>query len=292
MDVSVFIQTLVSGVLIGGLYALIALGMTLIFGVMRIINLAHGELLMIGMYTCFWLFNHWGIDPYVSIIVSVPLLFFLGLFLQRFIISPVIKAKAPEENQILLTAGIGLVLANIALLIFSPNYYTVLTSYSNANVIIKNISISLPLLWNFLIAVGITGMLSLFLLKTDLGTSIRATAQNNDSAVLMGINTDRIMNITFGVGCALVGAAGTLFMPLYYVFPFIGGIFTLKAFIVVVLGGMGSATGAIVGGITLGVAESLGAAYISTGLKDVIGFVIFVLVLIFKPSGLVGKTRL
>jgi len=292
MDVSVFIQTIVSGVLIGGLYALIALGMTLIFGVMRIINLAHGELLMIGMYTCFWLFNHWGVDPYVSIIVSVPLLFFLGLFLQRFIISPVIKAKAPEENQILLTAGIGLVLTNIALLIFSPNYYTVLTTYSNANVIIKNISISLPLLWNFLIAVGITGMLSLFLLKTDLGTSIRATAQNNDSAVLMGINTDRIMNITFGVGCALVGAAGTLFMPLYYVFPFIGGIFTLKAFIVVVLGGMGSATGAIVGGITLGVAESLGAAYISTGLKDVIGFVIFVLVLIFKPSGLVGKTRL
>ena len=291
MDVSVFVQTIVSGVLIGGLYALIALGMTLIFGVMRIINLAHGELLMVGMYTCFWLFNHWGVDPYISIIVSVPLLFFMGLFLQRFLISPVIKARAPEENQILLTAGIGLVLTNIALLIFSPNYYTVLTSYSNANVIIKNISISLPLLWDFLIAVGITGILSVFLLKTDLGTSIRATAQNNDSAVLMGINTDRIMNITFGVGCALVGAAGTLFMPLYYVFPFIGGLFTLKAFIVVVLGGMGSATGAIVGGITLGVAESLGAAYISTGLKDVIGFVIFVLVLIFKPSGLVGKTR-
>jgi len=292
MEVSVFVQTIVSGILIGGLYALIALGMTLIFGVMRIINLMHGELMMIGMYICFWLFNRYGIDPYISIIVSVPMLFFLGLFLQRFLISPVIKAKAPEENQILLTAGIGLVLTNIALMIFSPDYYTVLTSYSNANVIIKNISISLPMLWDFLIAIGITGLLTLFLLKTDLGSSIRATAQNYDSAILMGINTDRVMNITFGIGCALVGAAGTLFMPLYYVFPFIGARFTLKAFIVVVLGGMGSTTGAIVGGITLGVAESLGASYISTGLKDVIGFVIFVLVLIFKPSGIVGKTRL
>jgi branched-chain amino acid transport system permease protein len=292
MEVSVFVQTIVSGILVGGLYALIALGMTLIFGVMRIINLMHGELMMIGMYICFWLFSHYGVDPYISIAASVPVLFILGLLLQRFFISPVIKAKAPEENQILLTAGIGLVLSNIALLIFSPDYYTVLTSYSNATINIKNISVSLPMLWDFLIALGITGLLSLFLLKTDLGSSIRATAQNYDSAILMGINTDRIMNITFGIGCALVGAAGTLFMPLYYVFPFIGARFTLKAFIVVVLGGMGSATGAIVGGITLGVAESLGAAYISMGLKDVIGFVIFVLVLIFKPSGIVGKTRL
>jgi branched-chain amino acid transport system permease protein len=291
MDISVLIQTIVSGILVGGLYALIALGMTIIFGVMRIINLAHGELLMVGMYTCYWLFSLWGVDPYISIVVSVPLLFVLGVLLQRFIITPVIKARAPEENQILLTAGIGLVLSNIALLLFSPNYFTVLTGYSNANLIVHKISVSLPLLWDFLIAIGITALLYLFLMKTDTGGAIRATAQNADSAQLMGINIDRIMIITFGIGSALVGAAGTLFMPLYYVFPFIGGPFTLKAFIVVVLGGMGSATGAIVGGITLGVAESLGAAYISTGLKDVLGFLIFVLVLIFKPSGLVGKSR-
>jgi branched-chain amino acid transport system permease protein len=291
MDLSILIQTIVSGILVGGLYALIAVGMTLIFGVMRIINLAHGEFLMVGMYTCFWLFKLWGVDPYLSIIISIPVLFLLGMLFQRFVIQPVIKANAPGENQILLTAGIGLVLANLALLLFSPNYYTVTTGYSTATVHLANISISLPLLWDFLISFGITGLLYLFIMKTDVGSSIRAVAQNPDAARLMGINTDRITVITFAIGCALVGAAGSLFMPIFYVFPAIGEIFTLKAFIVVVLGGMGSALGALVGGLTLGVVESIGAAYISMGLKDGLGFAIFVLVLIFKPSGLVGKTR-
>jgi len=291
MDLSIFIQTVTSGVLLGGLYGLIALGMTLIFGVMRIINLAHGEFLMIGMYVSYILFTKFGVDPYLSIVVSVPLLFVIGIAIQRFLLMPLIKAKAPGENQILMTAGIGLVLTNAALLIFSPNYFTVLTTYSNATASIGKISVSLPLLWDFLICFGITGMLYLFIMKTDTGCSIRAVAQNIDSARLMGINTDRIMIITFGVGAALVGAAGTLFMPIFYVFPAIGELFTLKAFIVTVLGGMGSALGALVGGVTLGVVEQIGASYISMALKDVLGFVIFVLVLIFRPSGLVGKSR-
>jgi branched-chain amino acid transport system permease protein len=291
MDLSIFIQTVTSGVLLGGLYGLIALGMTLIFGVMRIINLAHGEFLMIGMYVSYILFTKFGVDPYLSIVVSVPLLFVIGIAIQRFLLMPLIKAKAPGENQILMTAGIGLVLTNAALLIFSPNYFTVLTAYSNATASIGKISVSLPLLWDFLICFGITGILYLFIMKTDTGCSIRAVAQNIDSARLMGINIDRIMIITFGVGAALVGAAGTLFMPIFYVFPAIGELFTLKAFIVTVLGGMGSALGALVGGVTLGVVEQIGATYISMALKDALGFVIFVLVLIFRPSGLVGKSR-
>lgn len=291
MDVSILIQTIVSGILVGGLYALIGLGMNLIFGVMRIINLAHGEFLMVGMYICFWLFKLWGVDPYISILVSIPILFILGIFLQRYLILPIIKANAPGENQILLTAGIGLVLTNLALLLFSPNYYTVLTSYSNATILLGGVSVSLPLLWDFLISFGITGILYYFVMKTDIGASIRAVAQNTDAARLMGINVDRITIITFAIGAALVGGAGSLFMPIYYVFPAIGEIFTLKAFIVVVLGGMGSAIGALVGGLTLGIVETLGAAYISMSLKDGLGFLVFVLVLIFKPSGLVGKTR-
>ncbi len=291
MDLSIFIQTVTSGVLLGGLYGLIALGMTLIFGVMRIINLAHGEFLMIGMYVSYILFTKFGVDPYLSIVVSVPLLFVMGIAIQRFLLMPLIKAKAPGENQILMTAGIGLVLTNAALLIFSPNYFTVLTTYSNATASIGKISVSLPLLWDFLICFGITGILYLFIMKTDTGCSIRAVAQNIDSARLMGINIDKIMIITFGVGAALVGAAGALFMPIFYVFPAIGELFTLKAFIVTVLGGMGSALGALVGGVTLGIVEQIGASYISMALKDALGFVIFVLVLIFRPSGLVGKSR-
>jgi branched-chain amino acid transport system permease protein len=246
---------------------------------------------MIGMYVSYILFTKFGVDPYLSIVVSVPLLFVIGIAIQRFLLMPLIKAKAPGENQILMTAGIGLVLTNAALLIFSPNYFTVLTTYSNATASIGKISVSLPLLWDFLICFGITGILYLFIMKTDTGCSIRAVAQNIDSARLMGINIDKIMIITFGVGAALVGAAGTLFMPIFYVFPAIGELFTLKAFIVTVLGGMGSALGALVGGVTLGVVEQMGATYISMMLKDVLGFVIFVLVLIFRPSGLVGKSR-
>ncbi len=287
-----FFQSLVSGILVGGIYAMIGVGMSLIMGVMRVINLAHGELLMVGMYVSYFMFHIFGMDPYLSLFISVPILFLLGVVLQKFLINRVIGAKAPiPENQVLLTVGIGLVLANLAMLLFTSDYRSVRTSYSDALWRIGEISISIPFSIAFVIAIIAILFLHIFLKNTDTGRSIRATAQDRVSALLMGINSSRVTYLTYGIGAALAGAAGTLLVPLYYLFPAVGSPFTLKAFIICVLGGMGSVAGAIWGGLLLGIAESFGAVYVSTGYKEAIGFVIFILILTLKPSGLVGKGR-
>jgi branched-chain amino acid transport system permease protein len=293
-------QVLISGVLLGGLYALIGLGMSLIMGVMKIINLAHGELMMVGMYITFLGFTLVKMDPYVSILVVFPALFLLGALLQKYLIAPVMEVDSIlPENQVLLTVGIGMVLSNLALLIFSANYQSVPVSYANKTIYwdVKmggqtiSLSFSVPMLVAFAIALSLGGALFLFLGRTDLGRMIRATSQDKRAAALMGVNTKRITYVTFGLGSALVGAAGALLVPVYYLFPQIGGPFTLKAFIITVLGGMGNIAGAVLGGVVLGLAESLGSVYISLGYKDAFGFIIFVLVLIFMPKGLLGKGR-
>ena len=292
MDWTIFLQTLVSGIMVGGLYGLIGMGMAINFGVLRIINLAQGELLMIGMYSCFWLFSLWGLDPLLSPVITIPLLFVLGVLIHRLLLTPLIRAKAAEENQILLTAGVGLVLTNAALLLFTSNYRTVSTSYSSKLISLGLFDISFPLTLAFILALVTSGALYLVLMKTDLGKTIRATAQDSEAAKLLGVNVEKISVLTFGIGAALEGAAGSLLILNYYLFPALGGMFTLKAFIVVTLGGLGSTLGALLGGITLGIAESLGAVYISTGYKDAIGFIIFVLFLIFRPAGLAGRSRM
>jgi len=292
MDLTVLLQTVLAGILVGGLYGLIGMGMAINFGVLRIINLAQGELLMVGMYVCFWLFTLWGLDPLLSPVVTIPFLFVLGVVIHRFLLTPLIRARALPENQILLTVGVGLVLTNAALLAFTSNYRTITTGYSASLITLGSIAVSLPAVLAFGIAMLVSSALWLFLMKTDLGKCIRATAQDPDAALLMGVNVERISVITFGIGAALEGAAGSLLVLVYYLFPALGGIFTLKAFIVVVLGGLGSTVGALLGGMVLGLAESLGAVYVSTGYKDAIGFIVFVLMLIFRPAGLVGRARM
>lgn len=292
MDWTIFLQTLVAGIMVGGLYGLIGMGMAINFGVLRIINLAQGELLMIGMYVCFWLFTLLKMDPLLSPVITIPFLFILGVLIHRFLLTPLNRAKAPAENQILLTVGVGLVLTNAALLLFTSNYRTVSTTYSARVISLGLFDISFPLTLAFILAMVISGVLYLILMKTDLGKTIRATAQDSEAAKLVGINVERTSVLTFGIGAALEGAAGSLLILVYYLFPALGGIFTLKAFIVVTLGGLGSTLGALLGGITLGIAESLGAVYVSTGYKDAIGFIIFVLFLIFRPAGLAGRARM
>lgn len=289
----VFIQTLVAGILIGGIYAVIGIGMTLIMGVMKIINLAHGQLMMVAMYITYVLFEQFHLDPYFALLVAMPSLFVLGALLQKYLLNPLLKVDSIlPENQVLMTVGIAMVLTEIIRFIFHSDYKSVKTSYSTATLYIGGISFSIALIIAFAIAVLLTVGLFFFLLKTDVGKSVRATAQNKDAALLMGINAEWITILTYGLGSALAAAAGTLLLPIYYLFPDIGGPFTLKAFVITMLGGMGSTVGAILGGIVLGVAESLGATYISMALKDAVAMVIFLLVLIFLPGGLKTLTKI
>ncbi len=290
---NVFMQTLVAGILIGGIYCLIGIGMSLIMGVMGIINLAHGQLMMVAMYITFVLSYYLHIDPYFSLIVSMPALFILGCALQKYLLNPLMEVDSIlPENQVLMTVGIGIVLTEIARFIFSSDYKSVTTSYGDSAFFIHNISFSIPMCVAFIFAIVITMILFWFLSRTDMGRCIRATAQDKEAATLMGINSSRITIITFGLGAALVAAAGSLLMPIYYLFPDIGGPFTLKAFIICILGGLGNITGAILGGLTLGIAESFGGTYIGMGYKDMVGYVIFILVLVLIPGGLVGLKRL
>ncbi len=281
-----FLQALIAGILKGGLYAVIGIGMTLIMGVMGIINLAHGQLMMVAMYVTFVCFTYLGIDPYLSLLIVIPILFFFGMALQKYLLNPLIKKETIlPENQILMTVGIGMVLTESMRFIFTSDYKSVRTVYSNATFFLGNISFSLPLAIDFIISILITVLLFYFLNRTDIGRSIRATSQDRDAALLMGINTERITFITFGIGSALAAAAGALLMPLFYLFPDIGGPFTRRAFIICVLGGLGSTVGAIAGGLTLGLAEAFGATYIGMEFEEMIGLIIFIIVLLFLPGG-------
>jgi branched-chain amino acid transport system permease protein len=268
----------------------VGIGLTIIYGVMRVINFAHGELLMIGMYLTWIIFTFFGVDPFVSIVFVIPLTFLFGALLQKGLINRVLNAL--PQNQILLTIGLGLVVSNLVMLIFTSDYKIITTRYSSSTFSLAGLRLSTPLAISLAITSAITTLLYLFLLKTDTGQAIRATAQDRDAAQLMGINVKRMSVLAFGIGTALAGTAGALVSPTYYIFPQVGGAFTLKAFVIVVLGGMGSVVGATLGGIIIGITESLAAVYISSGTKEIFVYVLFLLVLLFKPSGLLGRSRM
>jgi branched-chain amino acid transport system permease protein len=282
------IAVLINGLLMGGVYALVAVGLTLIFGVMKIINFAHGTLMMLGMYVTYWLFALFALDPYLSILVCAPLLFLFGVFLQRFLIGPILDAA--EQNQILLTVGISIIIENLALFIWSPDFRTIKSSLSGVTFPVGEfIMVSAHQLVAFVVALAVTGILYLFLKKTDSGKAMRACSEEKEGALLMGINVNRIYLLAFGIGSACVGVAGTLVLPFFYVSPDVGYSFILIAFIVVVLGGMGNFVGALLGGLAIGLAESMGILIIKPSMRQLIPFGIFILVLFFKPEGLFSR---
>ena len=280
------VQSLVSGLLTGSLYAMIGIGLTVVFGVMRIINLAHGEMVMLGMFAAYFSQKLWGIDPFVSVLAWAPLMFLFGMLLYRTLLRKVVPGG--ELNTLLYTAGLSLLVANLALFAWTGDYRTINLPYGLTPMRPFGIAVPAALAIGFALAVAITGALWAFLNRTDMGRAIRATSQNREAAVLMGVDVERVAVVTFGLGTALAGAAGVLLAPSLYLYPTVGELLVVKSFVIVVLGGLGSVPGAIAGGLLLGVVESLGAVYVSATYKDGLGYVIFLLVLLYRPAGLFG----
>jgi branched-chain amino acid transport system permease protein len=298
---TVVIQAVVNGLLIGGIYGLVSIGVSLIFGVAKFVNFAHGEFLMLAMFTTWalaapeamhalapWYPVHPAIDPFLSLLVTVPLLFGFGMLIQQTLFRRVIGGS--DLPQIFLTFALSLLLANLALLVFKADVRTVRTPYTDATINIANeIFISWPRLIAFLVALVLSAALFAFLTRTDLGQAMRAAAQDRDTAMLMGIDPDHVYRMAVGLASALAAAGGTLLMPFFVVHPYVGAQFGLMAFVVVVVGTLGDIRGALLGGLLLGVVESLGIQFVGADSGRILVFLILLLTLILRPGGLFGR---
>jgi branched-chain amino acid transport system permease protein len=278
------LQVVISGVLLGAVYALLAIGLNLIFGVMRVINIAHGDLMMLGAYSTYWLFTLWGVNPLVSLVIVMPLMFALGVFLQRSLIDRVVGQ--PLLISLLLTFGLSTFLTGAALNLWTSNYRSVPAFSGSVQVV--GLAFSVPRLIAFVVALAITTVVWSFLRSARLGKAVRATSQNAEVALVCGIDVGRIRLLTFGLGTALAGAAGSLLAIIYSVYPEIGRAFLMKAFAIIVLGGLGSFGGAFMGALALGVAETLAAYAWNTQIAEAVAYAIFIGVLFIRPSGLFG----
>lgn len=284
---TIFIQAVINGLLLGGVYAVYSAGFSLIFGVMGVVNLAHGELIMLGAFTSYWMFQILHVDPYVSAPLSAVVLFGLGYVIQKYIINRVIDL--PHIMSYILTFGIHLILANVAIKLWTHDFRSITTSYSGANWAIMGLNIPYARMVTFFLALIVIAGLWFFMNRTETGRAIRATSMDKDVARLMGVNVREIYAITFGIGAAVTGLAGASISPFVIIFPEMGLEYTIVAFCVVVLGGMGYLPGALWGGFILGVLQSLSATYVSAGVSVAITFVILFFMLVFRPTGIVGK---
>ncbi|MEY2770004.1 MAG: High-affinity branched-chain amino acid transport system permease protein LivH [Pseudomonadota bacterium] len=285
-DAAIVFASVLNGLTTGAVYALIALGLTLIYGVLHIINFAHGATLMLALYGVYLLKERWGIDPYLALPLMVPLMFALGYVLQRGIINRASHGK--DENILLVTLGLSIVMENLALLWMNSDTRTIDTPYTLTTVAIGPVMLPLAKLVAFAGALVVMGLLAWLVARTDLGRAIRAVAKEKQGARLMGIDVDHVYAMCFGLGAACLGAAACFLLPAYYVNPQVGNGFVLVAFTIVVLGGMGSFAGALIGGLLIGVVESLGGLLLGESLGQVGIFVIFIAVLLLRPQGLFG----
>ncbi|RMC35635.1 branched-chain amino acid ABC transporter permease [Paracoccus alkanivorans] len=286
----IFLQILANGVMLGGLFAIVAIGLTLIFGIVKVINFAHGEFLMVGMYLTFLLTTGLDLHPYIAAAAVVPALFVLGALTQRFLIQPLLSAR-DEHVQIFATVGLSTALMNLALLIFGADIANTPVHGVRSQVQLGPVRVLEGQIWILVAAVALVIGLQFFMKRTTLGRAIRATAQNRAAAQLMGINDRLIYVLTFGIGAACVGLGSALIAPLYPASPTVGTYFVLIAFVVVVLGGLGSVAGAFFGAILIGIVDAMSGFYIGSDLREAVVFGIFLVILILKPSGLFS-TRL
>jgi branched-chain amino acid transport system permease protein len=279
------LQVLLNGIFLGAIYANIAVGFSLAWGVMDVINVTHGTMIVIGSFITFFLFKFIGIDPFLSIPVSMLILFLIGYSIQKYLL----MVKVGVFLSLILTFGLDLVFINLVLLMFTGDYRSVTPSYSGSNFQIGGIIIPYIRLATLGICVLLTVLLQAFLTKTRTGNAIRATAQNRQAAEIVGVNVAKVYSITLAVSAALAGACGSLISMVQSFTPFEGGFFIMKAFIICVLGGLGNVLGAIIGGLILGIVETMGARVLGTGFQEAISAIIMILVLIFLPKGIVGS---
>ncbi|MGD0626958.1 MAG: branched-chain amino acid ABC transporter permease [Thermodesulfobacteriota bacterium] len=280
------IQQIVNGLLIGFIYSLIAIGLTLIWGVMNIVNFAHGDFLMLGMFTSFWLYTLYGLDPLFSIPICAAFLFISGLLIYRFIVSKVMKG--PVLAQLVVTFGVSIFLANLAVFLWTPDFRLIEKPLLHGTWEIGSIKLSVPKFVATIGSVVVSFFVLLFLKKTKTGKAILATEMDREAALLMGINTERINSVSFALGSALVGVAGAFLSMYYYIYPQVGGTFGLIAFCVVALGGFGSIEGAFLAGIIVGLAQTLGGFFIDPAYKFAIVFFIYLVTVWIRPQGLLG----